>query len=124
MNLQQHIEKNISDTEVSYYIKERNGNYAHVNQSFLHEYDMGSPREILGQKDTDLWSGKARKICRSIDSDDDITGSVGELVVSNDDYIFRLQSPPYFRARHLLKIQIHHLRIIHSNKTLAILCTY
>lgn len=59
MNLQSYIEKNFADSDISYYVKEKNGNYCDVNQPFLLEYKMASPREIIGRKDIDLWNGHA-----------------------------------------------------------------
>lgn len=59
MILQQHIEKLFYDSDVSYYVKEKSGNYADVNQAFLHEYGDISHNDVIGQKDIDLWHGKA-----------------------------------------------------------------
>lgn len=59
MNLQSILEKNFADSTASYYVKEKNGNYAEVNQAFLDHYKLKSSKDIIGQKDIDLWNGQA-----------------------------------------------------------------
>jgi DNA-binding CsgD family transcriptional regulator len=64
MHLQNYIEKTFIDSQISYYVKEKqHGKYTNVNQAFLDAFNMSSVNEVLGQNDINLWRGKAPSFC-------------------------------------------------------------